>query len=158
MIQNMNRFSYVLNNPMSYTDPSGYFHMWAPNSGKKAIRGVMRALGQDVSQALISIGCAYTGTGAPACYGYMNYNLTRAFGGSPGDALKSGAQAAGTAWMFQQIGDQFTTKNCRSCYKHNAKGDFFNWNKRAGNKNCKFSFGTIFNACYCRRYHFKNSR
>lgn len=28
-LQNYNRYSYVLNNPMSMTDPSGYFFKWA---------------------------------------------------------------------------------------------------------------------------------
>ena len=33
-LQNYNRYSYVLNNPMSYTDPSGYFF-------KKLFKGIM---------------------------------------------------------------------------------------------------------------------
>lgn len=33
--QNYNRYSYVLNNPMSYTDPSGYFFKWLGKKIKK---------------------------------------------------------------------------------------------------------------------------
>lgn len=37
-LQNLNRYSYVLNNPMSYTDPSGYFF-------NKLFKGIMKATG-----------------------------------------------------------------------------------------------------------------
>ena len=49
-MQNYNRYSYVLNNPLSYTDPSGFFL-----SGLfKAIGSVVKSVGRSVGSALKS--------------------------------------------------------------------------------------------------------
>ncbi|MFD3392535.1 RHS repeat-associated core domain-containing protein [Alteromonas macleodii] len=42
--QNYNRYSYVLNNPMSYTDPSGYFFKWIGKKIKKYWRPIVAAV------------------------------------------------------------------------------------------------------------------
>ncbi len=49
-MQNYNRYSYVLNNPLSYTDPSGFF----VKAFKKLVKSVSKAL-KSVSKALRSI-------------------------------------------------------------------------------------------------------
>ena len=47
--QSYNRYSYVLNNPLSYTDPSGYFF-------KKLFKGINKALGKFAPIVAIGIG------------------------------------------------------------------------------------------------------
>ncbi len=44
MSQSYNRYSYVLNNPMKYTDPSGYFFKKLFKSIKKAVKKVVKAI------------------------------------------------------------------------------------------------------------------
>jgi len=46
--QSLNRYSYVLNNPLSYTDPSGYFF-------KKLFRGIKKALRSKLVRAVVGI-------------------------------------------------------------------------------------------------------
>ena len=36
--QSYNRYSYVLNNPLKYTDPSGYFFKWLARKVKKFVK------------------------------------------------------------------------------------------------------------------------
>jgi RHS repeat-associated protein len=48
-LQNFNRYSYVLNNPLSYTDPSGYFFKWIANAVSGAFRGITSFYGNIIS-------------------------------------------------------------------------------------------------------------
>ena len=92
-LQSFNRYAYVLNNPMRYTDPSGYFFK-AMNPFKKIIRGAIRALGAEVSGLFVAIGSVFCGPGYAACVAAGNYEIARAYGASKTGALR-GAAAAG---------------------------------------------------------------
>jgi RHS repeat-associated protein len=92
--QNYNRYSYVLNNPMSYTDPSGYFF-------KKIFKAISKVkwLSTVISAAMtIFIPGCQTGMCAAAFNSAMTYSLT----GSLKNAAISFAAAAimpgGDSW------------------------------------------------------------
>src|SRR5690606_13868382 len=55
--QNLNRFTYVLNNPQNYIDPSGYFHRGKKSSFWKSFGGI-------IVGAIISIATAGYGASA----------------------------------------------------------------------------------------------
>ncbi len=44
MSQSLNRYSYVLNNPLSLTDPSGYFFSWLKKLFKKIIKAIKKII------------------------------------------------------------------------------------------------------------------
>ncbi len=46
--QSFNRYSYVFNNPMSYTDPSGYIANPLKKLGRKVIRSASKVFGKDL--------------------------------------------------------------------------------------------------------------
>ena len=101
-LQNYNRYAYVNNNPLSYTDPSGYFL-------KKLTRAIFKALGPDVSSFLVAVGATIVcGPTAPGCtaalVGYGSYENARAQGVSSKDAFKSAAIAGATAYGAARIG------------------------------------------------------
>ncbi len=68
-LQNYNRYTYVLNNPLSYTDPSGYFIDKAWDWAKSTVKGVANAI---TSWALASIPVIGPFL-AVAFNGYMGY-------------------------------------------------------------------------------------
>ncbi|MBQ4880550.1 hypothetical protein J8M21_25460 [Pseudoalteromonas luteoviolacea] len=107
-LQNYNRYSYVLNNPMSYTDPSGYLleHL---KPVKKVLRNVIRASSKIIGPELTNIigNIAFYKLGGPYGSAYWSYNFTRAMGGSSSQAFKAGAIAAFSAEAFNQIGGAF---------------------------------------------------
>lgn len=111
-LQNLNRYSYVLNNPLSYTDPSGYFFKSLFKAIKKIVKSVFSFVKKHiVTIASIAIGVA-TGGAFLALAGLKLATLGGAFvsaagfgfgstvggtllsGGSFGDAIKSGLKAA----------------------------------------------------------------
>ena len=49
MSQSLNRYSYVLNNPLSLTDPSGYFFSWLKKLFKKIIKAIKKIIKKIVS-------------------------------------------------------------------------------------------------------------
>lgn len=59
-LQSYNRYSYVLNNPLSLTDPSGYFSLGkALGSAAKAIRRVVKSAARQIGSAVRSVGRAF---------------------------------------------------------------------------------------------------
>ncbi|MCF2910861.1 hypothetical protein L1285_21370 [Pseudoalteromonas sp. DL2-H2.2] len=102
-LQNYNRFSYVLNNPMSYTDPSGYLF----KKLKKAINSVFKAVNKALGDfaPLVSIGL---GIWAPWGTGFWASIGTGALaGGIATGSLKGALTGAFTAGMFHGIGTHF---------------------------------------------------
>lgn len=85
-MQSMNRYSYVLNNPLSYTDPSGHFF--------KSIKKYWRTI------AAITITVLCYGTCAPVVAGFLA-------GAVQTGSLKGAIVGAFTAGIFQGIGDAF---------------------------------------------------
>gem|GEM_PF-1901293 len=100
--QSHNRYAYVINNPLKYTDPSGYlFGIWAHS---KAQQKTFKALGPEASGILIGFASAACGLGAPACARYLSYNNAKAQGASTTGALKASFVAAATVYALQEIG------------------------------------------------------
>jgi RHS repeat-associated protein len=92
-----NRYSYLLNNPLNATDPSGFFLKKLFKGIKRALRSVIRALGPQISQALVLGAGAYCGAG---CAAFAQYQVSRAFGASPTQALRDAIISGGATWAF----------------------------------------------------------
>ncbi|MEJ2610735.1 MAG: FG-GAP-like repeat-containing protein [Candidatus Thiodiazotropha sp.] len=72
--QSHNRYSYVLNNPLKYTDPSGYFIEWM-------MRGVVKFMGR-YGRVVFAVVAAYmTGGMTMAAFGYGFAGFGAAMGG-----------------------------------------------------------------------------
>ena len=104
-LQSWNRYSYVLNNPLSLTDPSGFFFSSLFRSIGRFFSNLFRAIGDVVKKVLASpifrgiiqvIACAQPFS--PLTCGATVAALTLASGGSLIDALKA------VAFSFAQIG------------------------------------------------------
>jgi RHS repeat-associated protein len=106
--QNYNRYSYVINNPLSLTDPSGFsFIDKLLRPGKNIVRSIFRALGPQLSSIAVSIGSYFCGPYYASCVAMGNYDIARAFGTNQSGALRGAFTAGVTAYVFQQIGQNF---------------------------------------------------
>ncbi|MDC0601888.1 hypothetical protein OAP14_02535 [Aliiglaciecola sp.] len=103
--QNYNRYSYVLNNPLSYTDPSGYFFkkLWQATTGN-----ILRAIAKvPILNTAINVGLNFIPGCQVWCSAAFSAATTYAVTGSLKAAFTSGAITAATAYAFSQIGSHF---------------------------------------------------
>jgi RHS repeat-associated protein len=104
-LQSYNRYSYVLNNPLAYTDPSGYLSLKGIFTFlTNPARTVAQNVSPQVGQALVAIGSYFCGPFAAACAAVGSYEVARANGASSSQAIRAGVIAGATVWAFNQVG------------------------------------------------------
>jgi len=123
-IQSYNRYSYVLNNPMSYTDPSGFSSKKLRKALKAAGAVLTLGAGNTISAAIMYskpvkrlflkyewarvagqiASTVYGGAGGSAAFAAY---LTDISGGSFSDVVKAATIAGASAWATGKIGTKF---------------------------------------------------
>ncbi|HEY0974630.1 MAG TPA: RHS repeat-associated core domain-containing protein [Solimonas sp.] len=115
-LQSFNRYSYVINNPLRYTDPSGYFFKSLERSVRHELRRWERDFRKEIRRADGNLGAVLRVAGAgasllcggPACIAgvvaIMEATVSRAQGVTGGDLIRNVAVATGTALAFNAVG------------------------------------------------------
>ena len=104
--QSWNAYTYVFNNPLAYTDPTGEFGIlgglaigWAMHNyvHKGMIRSAMRAIGPQATGLAVGVGCSFAGPWGILCAAGGSYDAARAFGASSKEARQAAVAGAFTA-------------------------------------------------------------
>jgi RHS repeat-associated protein len=104
--QGWNRYSYVGNSPLNFTDPSGYCFLgcfWQPIFA--AIQNLFRSVPLIGSIVQIAAGVLCAGPLAPLCVGLAAAAVTGITSGKLGLALKAGFISAVTAFAMFEVGE-----------------------------------------------------
>jgi hypothetical protein len=146
-LQSYNRYSYVMNNPLNATDPSGYLslkkflrnpHQTLMHLGDrissigvslgtsylyhKSVNFLSGSGGYQLKSVAISVGSAYCGAWVAACNGAGQLGLAKGYGASDADAFKTGAIAAVSSAAFQWAGGQGTQYSTERYLAHAGAG------------------------------------
>ena len=104
--QSWNAYTYVFNNPLAYTDPTGQFGIlgglalgWFMHNNvhKGLIRSAMRAIGPNATGLAVGVGCSFAGPWGILCAAGGSYDAARAFGASAKEARQAAVAGAFTA-------------------------------------------------------------
>jgi RHS repeat-associated protein len=109
-LQSLNRYSYVLNNPLSLTDPTGFFFGSIFKAIGAVFSNIFSAITSAVKSVLNKVPILRTGlqiiacgVGIIACVAAAGV-LSLASGGSLGDALGAMAMSAFSIGVWQEVG------------------------------------------------------
>ena len=120
-LQNYNRYSYVMNNPLNLTDPSG-FSFWtrlmrlgdrissvgislgSTRIYNASVNFLQGSGGYQLKSAALSFVSAFCYAGASACNAGLQYGLARGYGASESDAFRTGLIAGATTEAFTAAG------------------------------------------------------
>ncbi len=110
--QGYNRYTYVRNNPLAYTDPTGFKRSGGLKRWQKTARAAMGPLGnsstgRQVFQVVGSVLSFYCGPAAAACAAAVSSVTTLGNGGNGRMAIEAGARAYATAYISGEIGNGF---------------------------------------------------